>query len=216
MRISGKLGSALLAIPVVLAVAGCGSQQMTTTTAGSLTPSSIVTTTAGATPASSTSEPASVSATIAALPSSDDGPGTVSTSEQVTSENAEAQVGGWEVKVLSVTLDADEVVANHSEFNQEPEAGTQYVLITVQATRTGEGPATFADELYSAFIGSAGDTFEAAPVDVPDSLNEVGETQQGASVTANLVFRVASDQVEGGRLVMQSAGDAPQVLFQLN
>jgi hypothetical protein len=134
----------------------------------------------------------------------------------VTSGNAEAQVGGWHVKVVSVTLDANGVVANHSEFNHEPEAGTQYVLVLIQATRTGEGPATFADEIYSAFLGSEGDPFEAAPVDVPDSMNEAGEMQQGASITGNLVFRVASGQAQGGRLMMQSAGDAPQVLFQLN
>jgi hypothetical protein len=54
-------------------------------------------------------------------------------------------------------------------------------------------------------VGSRGTTFEAALADVPDSMKGTAEVAEGASITGNLVFEVASDQVPGGVLMMEEA-----------
>jgi len=117
----------------------------------------------------------------------------------------EAQVGSWKVKMLEATLDADKIVYNHSEFNEAPQAGHQYVLIKLEATRTGEEAAAFWVDTYYEFIGSGGETFEVAYADIPDPISETGEAHPGASISGNLVFEVTSDQVAGGTLRLSEA-----------
>jgi hypothetical protein len=117
----------------------------------------------------------------------------------------EAQVGPWKVKVLEVTLDADDIVYNHSEFNEPPRAGSHYVLIKLEATRTGEEAAAFWVDTYYEFIGSGGETFEVAYADIPDPISETAEADPGASISGNLVFEVSSDQISDGTLRLSEA-----------
>ena len=126
-------------------------------------------------------------------------------------------MGDWKVVVVSVTWNADTVVANHSEFNDPPEDGHQYVLVKVQATRTGEGPASFISDVYCTFLGSGGDVFDAVPQDIPDAIREAEDVETGSTLTGYMVFQVSSDQVNGGQLVMEAASspDGSQVIFDL-
>jgi hypothetical protein len=112
----------------------------------------------------------------------------------------EIQVGPWKVQVVDVVLDADDVVLNHNEFNETPQAGNQYVMIKIAATRTAERAAAFSMDMYCVFVGSGGNTFDAGYAAIPDSISETGEACRGASVTGNIVFEVASNQVAGGTL----------------
>jgi hypothetical protein len=112
----------------------------------------------------------------------------------------EAQVGPWKVKVLGSTLDADDIVYNHSEFNEPPQAGMQYVLIRLEAARTAEEAAAFWADTYCEFVGSKGGRFELGYADIPDAMSETGEVVPGASISGNLVFEVSTGQVAGGTL----------------
>jgi len=120
------------------------------------------------------------------------------------------------VAVVSAVLGADEVVANHSEFNDRPLDGRHYVLVMVRATRSAEGSGEFSGEVYSIFQGSGGDVFEMSPEDIPEPLRQAEAMENGATVTGNLVFEVAEEQIMGGQLVMEAtaAGGSP-VLFEV-
>ena len=126
-------------------------------------------------------------------------------------------MGYWKVKVVSVTLDADEIVASQNEFNRPPQAEDQYVLVKVEATRTGGEPAAFWADVYCTFAGSGGSTFETTLADVPDSIKETAKASKDASVSGTIVFEVAADQVPGGVLVMKQSlsPDAGRLFFAL-
>lgn len=117
----------------------------------------------------------------------------------------EAQVGDWTVKVLGATLDATQAILDENQFNDPPEAGYQYVLVNLEATYDGTESATFWVEMSYTFVGSGGNTYESGMAVAPDPITDEGEVFPGASVSGNLVFAVASDQVSGGTLSLEQA-----------
>ena len=213
MRTTTKLLGVILLVAALTFAYACGSTT-SNTTATSLPASTSATLGTGST-SSSTAPPSSTSA-----PGSTAAPDSTTLPDQ-TNETAggdvgsardnpvplgqEAQVGDWKIKVVSATLNANDVVAGQNEFNNPPEAENQYVLVKVQATRTGEEPAAFLPDIYCAFVGSGGTTFETALADVPDNMSKAAEASKGASISGNLVFQVASDQVPGGVVMMEQA-----------
>ncbi len=227
MSILARVGTLLLLMALALASAACGEAAKSTTSTGDAavgttvtSPVAFGTTTAVTTP--ETAIPPSAVATTGDLPTtttSDTAPAGSpgQTQAKSTRVHQEAQVGDWNVVVVSVTWNADTVVANHSEFNDPPEDGHQYVLVKVQATRTGEGSASFITDVYCTFLGSGGDVFDAVPQDIPDAIREAEDVETGSTLTGYMVFQVSSDQVNGGQLVMEAASssDGSQVIFDL-
>lgn len=104
-----------------------------------------------------------------------------------------------------VCLVATDFVLNHSEFNESPETGTQYVLIGLEATRTGREEAALWEDTYFEFVGSEGTAFQAGFADIPEAISDTSGALTGASVSGNLVFLVSSDQVSGGTLRLSEA-----------
>ena len=131
--------------------------------------------------------------------------GELGTRENPIPLGQEAQVGPWKVKVADVTVQHHDFVLDHNQFNDAPEAGKQYVLITVEATRTGEDAAAFWVDMYYLFVGDGGNTFDSGFAVAPDSISDTGEAYKGASVSGNLVFQVPSDQVAGGALRLEES-----------
>lgn len=117
----------------------------------------------------------------------------------------EAQVGDWNVAVVSVTLDATASIVDEDEFSDPPQEGSQYVLATVDATYTGTESSTFWMDVTMKFVGGKGNTFGspegfAVP---PNPLWNVEEAFTGASITGDALFEVPSDQVSGGVLMLE-------------
>lgn len=83
-----------------------------------------------------------------------------------------------EVTVLSVNLDARDVIARASSFPSTPEAGNRYVLVRLRAKAVGSGEETInvADSNFS-MTGSGNKVYEpygdgtSCGFDVPDELN---------------------------------------------
>jgi hypothetical protein len=115
----------------------------------------------------------------------------------------EAQVGDWTVKVVDAVLDATQLVTDENMFNDPPESGSQYVLVTIEATYTGEESSTFWVEMMYKFVGSKGNTFDSGMVVAPDSILDDGEVFSGGTVAGNLAFVVESTQVSGGTLMIE-------------
>lgn len=130
--------------------------------------------------------------------------GNVGTRENPVPLNQEAQVGDWKAKVVEANLDAwGEVSADPENVNDEPEPGHQYVLVLIEATYTGGQSSIFWLDVLDGFVGSKGNTFDSETF-APDSIVQAGEAFPGASISGNLLFAVASDQVSGGTLMVRS------------
>ncbi|MCE5254943.1 MAG: DUF4352 domain-containing protein [Actinomycetia bacterium] len=117
----------------------------------------------------------------------------------------EAEVGDWKVKVVGAILDATRLVLETNMFNDPPEAGRRYVLVSLEATYVGKESSTFWLDMSYRFIGGKGDSFDTAAAVAPDSIMDEGEVSPGACITGNLVFEVASDQLSGGTLLLEEA-----------
>jgi hypothetical protein len=112
-------------------------------------------------------------------------------------------VGDWKIKVANVVLDATQVVLDENMFNDSPEAGSQYVLVGIEAKYTGEGSSTFWVAMMYNFVGSKGNTFDSGMVVAPDSILDEGEVFSGGKISGNLVFVVDSAQISGGTLMIE-------------
>jgi hypothetical protein len=117
----------------------------------------------------------------------------------------EAQVGNWKAKVSSATLNATQAVLDENMFNEPPDSGSQYVLVGIEATYTGEESSTFWVDMMCTFVGGRGDTFESETVVAPDSILNEGEVSTAGTISGNLVFMVRSDQIAGGTLMLKEA-----------
>ena len=208
---SARVVATALLITAVVSV-GCGSSSdqpssggTSSTTVETTAEPTITTTPPAPTPPQTSStghgpETAATGSTTATA-----GGGEVGTSESPVPVGDEAQVGPWRVRVLDVVLDADDIVYNHSEFNEPPQSGNRYVLIELEAVRTGEETAAFWTDTYWEYVGSGGALSAPAFADIPDPISETPEAAPGASVSGYLVFDVPFDQIAGGRLRLSEA-----------
>jgi hypothetical protein len=130
----------------------------------------------------------------------------------------EAQVGDWKVKVVGAALDATQAVLDENMFNDPPDSGSQYVLISVEASYVGQATSTFWIDMLYSFVGSEGKTFSLAAAVAPDPITNAGEASAGGAISGNLVFMVASDQIPGGTLMLEEAfaWDKGRVFFAVD
>jgi hypothetical protein len=117
----------------------------------------------------------------------------------------EAQVGDWTVKVPGAVLDATQTVLDENMFNDPPESGSQYVLVTIEATYNGQESSTFWVEMTYSFVGGKGNTFDSGMAVAPDSILDEGETFPGGTISGNLVFVVESAQLAGGTVMIEES-----------
>jgi hypothetical protein len=138
-----------------------------------------------------------------------------------------AQVGDYSVKVTEVILNATQLIVAH--WPDAPQAGSQYVLVTLSATNTGstttDGFFLLNIASYKAFFyGSKGDRFQLggdgrmllAMAGYPDYYVDM---PPGVAVSRSVLFEVPSNQVSGGRLELQNAkwvsdGGSPHPTFE--
>jgi len=117
----------------------------------------------------------------------------------------EARVGDWKVRVVGVRPNATQIVLGENMFNDPPEEGNQYVLVSLEATYVGRDSSTFWVDMLYKFVGSKGTTFDAGTAVAPDAVTDAGETHSGASIAGNVVFEVATDEIHGGTILIQEA-----------
>lgn len=106
----------------------------------------------------------------------------------------------WEVTVGPATLDATEAVIAENTFNDPPEEGLQYALLSLTATYIGAESGTPSFDLTYSYVSSSGtthETFDTFAV-APDPLSDVNELYPGASGTGNILIAIPSDDPSGG------------------
>lgn len=122
-----------------------------------------------------------------------------SSDSQVGSRDNPAPLGAtitgenWEVVVNEVIPDATEEVMAANPYNDEPDAGHQYLMVNLTATYTGED-ASSDFEVGVAFVSADGRVFHTydALVVAPDPTFGSTELYSGASSTGNDVISVPS------------------------
>jgi hypothetical protein len=200
----------LLVVGIAVLIVGCGGTTATTTS----TTSPVVTTTP--TTGLSVSTSGNQRTTTSTAPPSSAATGAPGSKGNPIPFQTAATVGAWKIKLTSADLKADSTLKSAPAY-QAPDPGSQYVLIRLDATYSGEQPDSFSNGLGYQIIGNRGDTFNAVDLGLDNSIEGTSAAVQGGSVSGSLVFSVPSDQLSGATLWIapSSAGQETGVYFAL-
>ncbi len=109
----------------------------------------------------------------------------------------------WQVVVGVPVLDATADVLAADEYNSEPEAGNQYVVVPVTYTYVGsDSGAPYL--ILAQFSGSDAALYDTSYADYPNALYDAPELTNGGTAEVNLVFEVPSGAVAGSQLKLGS------------
>ncbi|WP_405474921.1 hypothetical protein [Paenarthrobacter ilicis] len=113
----------------------------------------------------------------------------------------------WKVVINSVTLAATDAVVAANQFNKEPAAGFEYILVNYSATYTGDD----ADGQMPAFVSVDYVTADGNTVDgtkslavAPESIDTMSVLYKGASATGNKAIEVPSATAGQGVLAVRA------------
>ncbi len=116
----------------------------------------------------------------------------------------EVSSGDWTVTVNSVDLDATDDVLAENQFNEAPEDGQTYILVSITAEYIGsdsEGDMPWASVEY---VSPEGNTFTEgdAAIVAPEAFDSLTTLYEGASETGNVALQVPADDVASGVLAV--------------
>ncbi|MGK3648689.1 hypothetical protein [Pseudarthrobacter enclensis] len=120
----------------------------------------------------------------------------------------------WRVVVNSVTFAASDAVAAANQFNDAPEAGSEYILVNYSATylgddANGQTPA-FVSVDYVTSDGKTVDRFDHSVV-APDAIDSMNTLYKGGSVSGNIAIHVPSASADQGVLAVRPGMIADKV-----
>jgi len=109
---------------------------------------------------------------------------------------------GWTIKVVSVTPNANSIIASAYRFNDAPKSGGQFFMVRLRATRTGSTPSSFPSDNPMRVLGSnniAYEMYENSCGVIPESF-PFSEVYTNGSLEGNVCWQVSWS--EAGSLVM--------------
>lgn len=112
----------------------------------------------------------------------------------------------WAVTINSVSLAATDAVMGANQFNEAPEAGSEYVLVNATITYTGSDsgmPAVGTSIDYVTADGVTLDAWESFAV-APDAIDTTAELYPDAAVTGNIAIAVPSATAGDGVLAVKA------------
>ena len=104
----------------------------------------------------------------------------------------------WEVSVLSLNDDAWKIIRTENSFNDPPEPGNQFVMVTVRMKYLGPDSVTLLGDYRFRALGNSGvvySPFRQSCGVIPDDL-PIQELFTGGQVEGNVCWQVASSDVE--------------------
>lgn len=106
----------------------------------------------------------------------------------------------WEITVGPVLLNANDAIAAENRFNDPPEPGLQYAMLTLNVTYVGETSATPWVNLDWDYVGADSVTYRSSdfPVVAPNSFRDINELFPGGSGSGNIVIAIPSDSASAG------------------
>ncbi len=117
-----------------------------------------------------------------------------------------AQLGGWEVTVVSFDDDAADTVAAENLFNDPPRQGNRYVLVEMSARRTADSASSFTAEIGTKSVGAARrvayEGLAGSCGVIPDPISDQVETPPGSVVTGALCWQVSEEDLSSLVLIL--------------
>jgi hypothetical protein len=107
-----------------------------------------------------------------------------------------AKVGDWILTVDSVNPAADELILSENTFNEPPDPGYQFFMVTLSMTYDGAESAQPSSELSFKAVGASNvayDEFSPGCGVVPLDLSLAGEVFTGGTIEGNVCFAVKSE-----------------------
>lgn len=132
-----------------------------------------------------------------------------------------AQVGDWSLRVASVAPNAEDIVLGENQFNETPDEGHVFVLVSLEATYTGSESSTFWADMSLKVVGDSAVAYEGYDGycgSIPDSIDSAGETFPGGTVTGNNCWIVSESDAASLVLLAEEsfAFDGSRTLFSLD
>lgn len=110
------------------------------------------------------------------------------------------RVGDYEVEVVAVTPNANDIVLNHNQFNEPPAEGMQYFMVRIAVTYVGNSTGNPSFDLDYQSVGNLNNSYTiynnmCGFGDYPDALILATELFQGGSGEYNICWQIkAEDQ----------------------
>ena len=117
-------------------------------------------------------------------------------------------VGGWRLRIVSVTADATDQVITENEFNDPPAEGEQFFVATLEATYVGDESSTFWVDMTLKAVGDSNvayESFDASCGVIPDDIDNAGETFPGGTITGNVCWKIGSDDANSLVLIVEES-----------
>ena len=113
------------------------------------------------------------------------------------------EIDGWDVKVVDTIPNATEAVLAENQFNDQPAEGRQFFIATIEATFTGNNVDKDSGQFWLDVTNNVVDDNNVtySSMDdycgvIPDALEDTNEVFVGGTVTGNVCWPVATDQVD--------------------
>jgi hypothetical protein len=121
---------------------------------------------------------------------------------------------GWKVTILSVTPNANSLIAATNSFNKAPASGNQFFVARISAMRTATTSGRYGPyELYAVGASNVSYTsFGNSCGVIPDPVSS-NEVFPGGTVTGNVCWQIASG--DAGSLVAWDRSTTTRVYFKL-
>ncbi|MGH8792845.1 MAG: hypothetical protein ACRDXX_09380 [Stackebrandtia sp.] len=112
-------------------------------------------------------------------------------------------IGDWDVVFDETVLDATDAVMSENEFNPEPQAGRQFVMVGVTATNIGDANAAMWADLQFGFQGSDGTLHSEIADDstcgvIPDPISDDFDVAPDHEAIGNVCVSVPAEYIDGG------------------
>jgi hypothetical protein len=124
------------------------------------------------------------------------------------------------VTIVSVNVDATDLVLAENQFNDEPTDGRSFVIWTIEATYTGSESGTAWIDLSWKLVGSGGNSFGDGFEDtcgvIPDDLFNKGETFAGGVVTGNVCVSAEVEQLDGATILVEELFGGSRTFFAIS
>lgn len=114
-----------------------------------------------------------------------------------------AIVNDWEVQITSVNKDALKQVLDSDGYASPPASNERFVLFNIKATYLGEESGVPSSDLRFKIVGSLGNAFSKPCSYSMNTFDDNEEAFTGATVTGDLCFIVAANQIDGATISIQ-------------
>ena len=124
-----------------------------------------------------------------------------------------AIVDDWEITISRFRPSASRTIKQENQFNAEPSAGGQYAMVYVNAKNLGNEKRSFSTGNLHLEGSSGQDYDQPFALVIPDAFS--AEAFPGATAKGNIVFDVATQDINSVKLYYSGAWSSDKTYFDL-